>query len=331
MYTKIKNKTLGTKKSIAIITPGGDAPGMNAAIRAVVRSALDRNMEIWGIMRGYDGLLEKDFIRLYARSVSGILHHGGTILKSSRSSEIRNEEAIKRAAYILKEKDIHALIVIGGDGSIHAAHRISRYGVGVVGVPASIDNDIYGTDETIGYDTTLDTVVDAVDKIRDTASSFDRIFVVEVMGRSHGYLALDAALACGAEFVVIPEIKISLQRLAAEIKKERSRAKTSVIIIFAEGAGSSAEFATRLSKLSGYETRVSTLGYIQRGGAPTGRTRILAARFAERAIELVRTNRLNRLIGIKNGQITDIPISDIINRTKPIDLKLYKLIERLGR
>ncbi len=304
---------------------------MNAAIRAVVRSALDEKMEIWGIQRGYDGLLEEDFVRLYARSVSGILHRGGTILKSSRSTKIREESSIKKAADILLSKDIKSLVVIGGDGSITAGYRISKYGVGVIGLPASIDNDIYGTDETIGYDTTLDTVVDAVDKIRDTASSFDRVFVIEVMGREHGYLAVDAALACGAEFVVVPEIKFSISKLASEIKKEKARAKTSVIVIFAEGAGDSRKFAQELSLKSGYEVRVSTLGYIQRGGSPTGRTRILAARFAAKAIQLIKNKKTNRLVALQNGTIKDLPLSSICGRQKPIDQKLYQLIARLGR
>jgi len=327
----MKKSTLAPSDKIAVITPGGDAPGMNAAIRAVVRSALDEKMEIWGIQRGYDGLLEEDFVRLYARSVSGILHRGGTILKSSRSTKIREESSIKKAADILLSKDIKSLVVIGGDGSITAGYRISKYGVGVIGLPASIDNDIYGTDETIGYDTTLDTVVDAVDKIRDTASSFDRVFVIEVMGREHGYLALDAALACGAEFVVVPEIKFSISKLASEIKKEKARAKTSVIVIFAEGAGDSRKFAQELSLKSGYEVRVSTLGYIQRGGSPTGRTRILAARFAAKAIQLIKNKKTNRLVALQNGTIKDLPLSSICGRQKPIDQKLYQLIARLGR
>lgn len=307
---------------------------MNAAIRAIVRAALDEKIETLGIRRGYAGLLDNDIIALGARSVSGIIHRGGTILKSSRCPEIKKESAVRRAAGILKARGVGALVVIGGDGSIRAASRIasaSRGAVGAVCLPASIDNDIFGTDETIGFDTALDTAVDAVDKIRDTAVSFERIFVVEVMGREHGYLALDTALATGAEFVIVPEIKIPIARLSAEIKKEKSRGKTSVIIIFAEGAGNAHNFARELSRLSGYEVRVSSLGYIQRGGAPTGRTRILAAKFADRAVKLVSAGRLNRLVALKDGAIRDIPLSKIFDREKPLDRKLYNLVGNLGR
>ena len=321
-------------KRIALITPGGDAPGMNAAIRAVVRASLDEKIEVLGVRRGYAGLLENDIFPMHARSVSGIIHHGGTILKSSRCSEIKKDSAIRSAAAILKARSVGALVVVGGDGSIRAAQRIavaSRGDVGAVCLPASIDNDIFGTDETIGYDTALNTAVDAVDKIRDTAVSFDRIFIVEVMGREHGYLALDTALAAGAEFVVVPEIKTPVKRVAAEVKTEKARGKTSVIVIFAEGAGNVRDFASELSRLSGYEVRVSSLGYIQRGGAPSGRTRILAAKFGARAVRLAASGRLNRLIALKDGKICDLPLSKNVAREKTVDRRLYKLVGSLGR
>lgn len=322
---------MDNKKRVAVITPGGDAPGMNACIRAVVRSALFEGYEVFGIQRGYGGLLENDITQMSARSVSGIIHHGGTILKSTRCEEIKKESAIKRASQILKKHGISDLVVIGGDGSIRAASRISKYGVSVVCIPASIDNDIYGTDETIGYDTALDTAVEAVDKIRDTATSFERIFIVEVMGREHGFLALDIALASGAEFVVIPEIKFDLKKLISEIKKEKLRQKTSVIIIFAEGAGNPHELSKSITAATGYEVRVSSLGYIQRGGVPSARTRILASKFARYAVGLIKAGKKNRLVGLKNNLITDISINEALSFQKHIDKDTYNLIMNLSK
>lgn len=314
----------------ALITPGGDAPGMNACIRAVVRRAISSGFEVCGINRGYQGLLEDDFIALNNRSVSGIIHRGGTILKSSRCAEIKTDEGINKASEILKKKSIDYLIVIGGDGSFKAANRISKKsGVSIIGIPATIDNDVYGTDETIGFDTALDTAVEAIDKIRDTATSFDRIFLIEVMGREHGFLALEIGLASGAEFVLIPEVKFDIRKISEELKKEKLQGKTSAIIVFAEGAGDVYKVAKRIEELTGIPVRVSSLGYIQRGGAPSAKSRILGTLFGSYAVDLLRKKVKNRVVVIRNGKISDIPVELVISKEKKIDLEIYRIIHQV--
>ncbi len=316
-------------KKIAIITPGGDAPGMNAAIRAVVRAGLKYNFEIFGIYRGYQGLLEKEIKQINSRSVSGIIYQGGTILKSSRCEKIKTEQGIKQAIEILKEYKFDYLVVIGGDGSIKAASKISKH-IPVVCIPASIDNDVYGTDETIGFDTAIDTAVSAIDKIRDTATSFERVFVVEVMGREHGYLALAVAVASGAEVVVIPEVKYDLDKIAQKLLKDKQKGKSSEIIIFAEGAGDVKTFAIKLEAKIDIPVRVSSLGYIQRGGSPSARSRILASLFGEHAVELILKNIKNKVVVIKNNKIGHIDINTVVSNEKHIDKNLLKLVEELG-
>ncbi|MCX7956786.1 MAG: 6-phosphofructokinase [Endomicrobia bacterium] len=314
---------------LAIITPGGDAPGMNAAIRAVVRASLREGWEVFGVYRGYQGLIEKDIKQLTHRSVSGIIHLGGTILKSSRCQEIKTEQGLKKAVSTLKELNIDYLVVIGGDGSIKAAEKISKY-LPVICIPASIDNDVYGTDETIGFDTAIDTAVEAIDKIRDTATSFERVFVVEVMGREHGFLALSVAVASGAEVVIIPEIKYNLEKIAKKIKQDKQKNKTSEIIVFAEGAGDVKEFALRLEAKTGISTRVSSLGYIQRGGSPSARSRILASIFGEYAVKLIKERQKNKVVVIQNNKINLLDIEIVVGKEKPINKHLLKLIENLG-
>ncbi|MEN3013528.1 MAG: 6-phosphofructokinase, partial [Endomicrobiia bacterium] len=314
---------------IALITPGGDAPGMNAAIRAVVRSALKQNWEVFGVYRGYQGLIEKDIKQLTARSVSGIIQHGGTILKSSRCQRIKTEQGLKEAVSTLKEFNIDYLVVIGGDGSIKAAQKISKH-IPVICIPASIDNDVYGTDETIGFDTAIDTATEAIDKIRDTATSFERVFVVEVMGREHGFLALSVAVASGAEVVIIPEIKYNLDKIAKKIKQDKQKGKASEIIIFAEGAGNVKEFALKLEAKTEIPTRISSLGYIQRGGSPSARSRILAALFGEYAVKLMKEKQKNKVVVIQNNKITSLDIKVVTENEKQIDTHLLELIENLG-
>ena len=316
-------------KKIAIITPGGDAPGMNAAIRAVVRAGLKHNFELYGIYRGYQGLLEKDIKQLNSRSVSGIIYKGGTILKSSRCEKIKTLDGLNQAIEVLKEFKFDYLVVIGGDGSIKAASKISKY-VSVICIPASIDNDVYGTDETIGFDTAIDTAVSAIDKIRDTATSFERVFVVEVMGREHGHLALAVAVASGAEVVIIPEVKYDLDKIAKKLLKDKQKGKTSEIIIFAEGAGNVREFALKLEAKINIPVRVSSLGYIQRGGSPSARSRILASLFGEYAVELISKNIKNKVVVIKNNKIECIDIKTVVSKEKPIDKNLLKLVDELG-
>jgi len=318
------------KLRIGVITPGGDSPGMNAAIRAVVRISIKFGYEVFGIYRGYQGIFEGEIKELNARSVSGIIHHGGTILKSSRCEKIKNDEGIKEAVKILDEFKIDYLVVIGGDGSIRAASKIAKFGVPVVCIPASIDNDVYGTDETIGFDTAIDTAVCAIDKIRDTATSFDRIFVVEVMGREHGHLALAVAVASGAEYVIIPEIKYDINKIAEKILADRNKMKSSEIIIFAEGAGDEKEFGIKLEAKTDIPTRVSSLGYIQRGGSPAARSRILASLFGEFAVKLINKNEKNKVVVLKNNKIGSIDINTVIKNEKEIDKNLLKLLTNLS-
>ncbi len=312
---------------IAIVTPGGDAPGINACIRAVVRKAISSGFDVYGINRGYQGLLEDDFILLNSRSVSGIIYHGGTILKSSRCIEVKTDQGIEKSSKILKKHNIDYLVVIGGDGSLRAANKISKKsGIKIIGIPATIDNDIYGTDETIGFDTAVDTAVEAIDKIRDTATSFERIFLIEVMGREHGFLALEVALASGAEFVLLPEIKYDIKKISEELKREKLSGKSSAIIVFAEGTGDVKKVAEEIEKQTKIPVRVSSLGYIQRGGAPSGKSRVLGTLFGSYAVELIKKKFKNRVVVIKNGKITDILLTTAISKEKKIDFELYKIL-----
>lgn len=317
-------------KKIAVITSGGDAPGMNAAVRAVVRQAIYRGLEVIGIHRGFRGLLESQFTNLQIRSVSGIINRGGTILKTGRCAEIKTKEGMNRAVNMLKQLKIEGLVVIGGDGSLHAGNAISKKGIPVICIPGSIDNDIYGTDETIGFDTALNTAVEAIDKIRDTASSHERIFIVEIMGREHGFLSLSVGIAAGAEIVIVPEIKFDIKTLSQELKKNINIGKSSIIIVFAEGVGNPYKLAEEIQKNVKLEVRVSSLGYIQRGGAPSAHSRILASQFGSYAVNLLIKGKKNRLVVLQNGKITDIPISIAANKEKSFDFDLFELEKRLA-
>ena len=252
------------------------------------------------------------------------------MLHTGRCPEIKTETGMNRAVKTIKDLGLEGLIIIGGDGSLAAGNALSKRGVKVINIPASIDNDIYGTDETIGYDTALNTAVEAIDKIRDTATSHDRIFVVEVMGREHGFLTLDVGLAAGCEFIVVPEMKFDIKKLAEELTKGKDRGKTSEIIAFAEGCGSSAEFAKKIGKMTGLEVRVSNLGYIQRGGRPTARTRILASKFGYAAMHLFHKKNYNRLVGLAKGEISSIPVSQAIKHEKKFNEKVLKVLRSLS-
>lgn len=319
-------------KKIGIITPGGDASGINACIRAIVRRAVSSKLEVVGIVEGFTGLLKEKFIQLNLRSVSGIINHGGTILKSSRCKEIRTSEGLKKAAKILKKQDIEYLIVIGGDGSLSAGAKIVRMdsSISIIGIPASIDNDVYGTDETIGFDTAIDTAVYAIDNIRDTAVSFNRVFIIEVMGREHGFLASEVGLASGAEFILIPEIKYNVNKICRKLKEQQQQKKTSVIIVFAEGCGNPYKLADEISKKTQLEVRVSSLGYIQRGGSPSARSRNLASRFSDYAVNLILKNRKNLVVVLRKGRIKSVSVESIIGKEKKIDTGILKLANRLA-
>jgi len=317
-------------KKIAVITSGGDAPGMNACVRAVVRKAIACGFDVYGVMNGYRGLLTDNIYKMDARSVSGIIHRGGTILKSSRCVEIRTPEGMKKAVETLKRRQIECVIIIGGDGTLAAGIKISKLGISVIGIPASIDNDVNGTDETIGFDTAVNTAVEAIDKIRDTATSFDRIFVVEVMGREHGFLALEVGLASGAEFVIIPEHKYDINAICKDLKKDRINQKTSEIIVFAEGCGDPADFAAQIVKKTGIDVKVSNLGYIQRGGSPTARSRNLAALCGSYAVDLAGRGVKNRVIVVHKGTVTSIPLKSVVFGKKSVNPKMLKTIKELS-
>jgi 6-phosphofructokinase 1 len=252
------------------------------------------------------------------------------MLKTGRCPEMRTAAGMNRAVRTLKQLAIEGLVVIGGDGSLHAADRISRHGIPVICIPGSIDNDIYGTDETIGYDTAVNTAVEAIDKIRDTATSHERIFIVEIMGREHGFLTLSVGLAAGVEFILIPEVKYNVPRLCAELKKEHNRGKSSVIIAFAEGAGNSFELGEKITESTHLEVRVSSLGYIQRGGAPSARSRLLASQFGAYAIDLLARGAKNRLVVLHNGRIADLSVTEAAGREKKLDSGLYELSMQLA-
>ena len=322
-------------KKIGVLTSGGDSPGMNAAIRAVVRSSSFHGLEVVGVKRGYDGLIEADFVDLDAHSVANILQRGGTILKSMRSDGFRTIEGRKMAFKNLKAKGIQALVVIGGDGSFTGASIfIEEFGFPIVGLPGTIDNDLVGTDYTIGYDTALNTVVEAIDKIRDTADSHNRLFVVEVMGKDAGFIALRAGIGCGAEAILYPESEEDL--LGAIVERMNSggkRKKLSNIIIVAEGAkeGNAAEVAAELKeKCPGYDIRVVVLGHIQRGGSPTCMERVRASQMGLEAVQGLIDGKRGVMIGIVNDHVAHTPFSKAIKNQEKIDSQLLQMIDILS-
>lgn len=319
-------------KKIGVLTSGGDAPGMNAAIRAVTRTCAYYNLECVGIYRGYQGLIEGELEVLNARSVRNIINRGGTFLKSARSQEFRTKEGREKAYQNLKNAEIDALVVIGGDGTFTGAIYLQEeHGIPIVGIPGTIDNDINGTDFTIGYDTALNTVVDAIDKIRDTASSHDRLFLVEVMGRDAGDIALNAGIGAGAEEILIPEENIGVDRMIESLKKSRKSGKTSSIIVVAEGEKSGknifelAEFIGE--NLTGYDIRVSVLGHIQRGGAPSCYDRVLASKLGVGAVEAILRGESKVMVGITNKEITSVEFAVAIKGSKPLDKELRRVLD----
>jgi 6-phosphofructokinase 1 len=316
---------------IGVLTSGGDAPGMNAAIRAVARSCAYYKIECIGIYRGYQGLIEGEFEVLTARSVRNVINKGGTFLKSARSQEFRTEEGRAKAAANLKNAGVDALIVIGGDGTFTGAIYLEReHGIPVVGIPGTIDNDINGTDYTIGYDTALNTVVDAIDKIRDTASSHDRLFLVEVMGRDAGDIALNAGVGAGAEEILIPEENLGVEKMMESLEKSRKSGKTSSIIVVAEGEKSGknifelAEFIGE--NLEGYDIRVSVLGHIQRGGAPSCYDRVLASKLGVGAVEAILRGENRVMVGITNKIVTSVDFETAIKGSRPLDKELRRVL-----
>ncbi len=318
-------------RNIGVVTSGGDAPGMNAAIRAVVRIAYSKNFQVFGFEKGWEGLLTNTFRRLTPRSVGGIIQLGGTILRTSRCPEFKKKEGIKKAAETLALNNVDGLIVIGGDGSFRGALELSRETDRlIVGVPATIDNDVFGTDETIGFDTATNTAVEEIDKIRDTAISHERIFIVEVMGRTRGFLASTIGLTVGAEIILVPEEKYEKEEIFRTIKENSAKGKKSGIIVAAEGIGDTRKLAREIEKNTGAEVRLSILGYAQRGGNPTARSRLLASLFADKAVELLSEGQGSRIVGLKDGSITSIELKKSCTKKKTLDLNLLKLARVLA-
>ena len=318
-------------KKIAILTSGGDAPGMNAAIRAVTRAALDKGLEVAGIERGYAGLLGGEFVPMNRTSVSDIIQRGGTILRTARCLEFKQEEVRKRAVKILKAYGIDALVVIGGDGSFTGAKLLSKLGVKTVGLPGTIDNDLAYTDYTIGFDTTLNTVLDAVNKIRDTSNSHERVSIIEVMGRHCGDIALYSGLAGGAEAILVPEKGFDKDELCRTIMEGKRNGKTHNLILLAEGIGGAFELAKEVQEVTGIETRATVLGHIQRGGSPSAFDRILASRMGARAVDVLLEGKTSRVIGIRDNKIIDDDIDEALAMERKFDEELYEVAQVLSK
>ncbi|PIE53810.1 MAG: 6-phosphofructokinase [Dethiosulfovibrio peptidovorans] len=315
---------------IAVLTSGGDAPGMNAAIRAVVRSAVYRKVEVYGVYQGYEGLMDGAFQRLEPRDVGGIIHRGGTVLRTARSERFQTDQGMDSAVASIDKAGIEGLVVIGGDGSFRGGWELHKRGVPVVGIPGTIDNDVAGTDETIGYDTALNTALEAVKKLRDTASSHDRLFIVEVMGREAGFLALNVAVASGAEFVVVPERKLDVGFLCERLHQSRKAGKQHSLIIVAEGAISAVRLKEELKDTGGYDARVTVLGYIQRGGSPTSFDTILASRMGAFAVENLLEGGRGIMIGSLCHRMVAAPLSLSWEGRKPLNPELIELIDTLS-
>ena len=318
-------------KKIAVLTSGGDSPGMNAAIRSVVRYGVSKGLEIFGIMRGYAGLLEDDFVPLGFSDVSGIMERGGTILRTARCEEFKVDKIREEAYGILEKRGIEGLVVIGGDGSLNGATLIANESnVKVIGIPASIDNDIHGTDTCIGVDTCLNTVVENIQKLKDTASSHERAFIVETMGRNCGYIALVAGLTTGSEAILIPEVKTDYQALADKLLAGRKRGKINSIVVVAEGAASAYTVARHLENRTGYETRVTILGHVQRGGSPSVFDRLLASRLGASAVERLMNGESDVMVGLQSSEITAMKLAEVLENKKELDLSLYELANTLS-
>lgn len=317
-------------KRIGVLTSGGDAPGMNAAIRAVVRVAIYHGLKVSGIRRGYQGLLEGDIVDLDVSSVGDIIHRGGTKLQSARCEAFRTPEGQKRGLEVLKIFNIDGLVVIGGDGSFNGAKKLADLGFPTMGIPGTIDNDLQYTDYTIGFDTAINTVVNAISNIRDTSSSHERASIIEVMGRHCGDIALYAGLAGGAETIIVPEIGFEVDEVCKKLIQGKNRGKLHSIILLAEGVGKPYEWADEIKTKTGIDARVSVIGYLQRGGNPTAFDRILASRFGAKAVELLLEGKMGRAIGVKGTEIIDMDITDALALNKDIDKELYDLAAMLS-
>ena len=317
-------------RRVGVLTSGGDSPGMNASIRAVTRTALYHGLEVIGIRRGYEGLLDGDFVPMTRSTVGGILMHGGTILRTARCPEFMRPEGVNAGVSKLKENDIDALVVIGGDGSFHGALELHKRGVQVVGVPGTIDNDMAGTDCTIGFDPACNTALECISKLRDTASSHDRMFIVEVMGRHAGFLALETAVACGAEFVLVPEIPADIEAIIKKIHYAKEHGKTHSIIVLAEGVMPAHELADKLKGRCDYDPRIVVLGHIQRGGAPSSFDAVLASRLGYAAVECLLAGQSGVMVGRVKGEILASPLQRAWEERRPLDQDMLRIMDTLS-
>jgi 6-phosphofructokinase 1 len=320
-------------KTIGVLTSGGDAPGMNAAIRAVVRTALSNNINVIGINNGYEGLINGEFHPMNERSVGGIFQRGGTILLTCRSKRFMEPAGQREAIRKMNEAGMDALIVIGGEGSLNGAHALAQKDIKVIGIPGSIDNDVWGTDIAIGTDTAMNTIMEAVDKLRDTASSHQRAFVIETMGRNSGYLAVMAGIVCGAEMVLVPEVPVKWEEVAAAVEDAYQRGKTHAIIINAEGSAiDTNDLVNKIDTLDvGFKTRVSILGHIQRGGSPTAYDRLLASRMGVKAVEALINDKHGVMTGLQGKNIEYVPLLDVISNKRKINMEYYQMTKVLAR
>lgn len=318
-------------KKIGLMTSGGDSPGMNPCIRAVFHEAIQQGIQVMGIRRGYAGLLDNDIFEMNSNFVSGIIQKGGTVLLTARCEEFKYEEAQKEAIANLIKNECDALVVIGGDGSFHGAQAIAGRGIDVIGIPGSIDNDIYGSDMSLGVDTAMNNIIEAVDKIKDTASSHERTFIIETMGRGSGYLALMSGIATGAEAVIIPEVKYDLDKIAARIKERYKQGKVSNIIIVAEGATTAYQVARQLSKIAGIVSKITVLGHLQRGGSPSGYDRTLASRLGSAAVLKLLEGYSGCMVGIVKGEIKVTSFDTVFNNKRELGPRLIELAEVLGK
>ena len=318
-------------KKIAVLTSGGDAPGMNAAIRAVVRTAIHNGIEVMGVQRGYSGLINGELFTMDRTSVSDIIQRGGTILSTARCPEFKNEEVRKKAAKILQAYGVEALVVIGGDGSFTGAKLLSKLGIKTIGIPGTIDNDLAYTDFTLGFDTALNTVVDAINKIRDTSTSHERVSIVEVMGRNCGDLSLYAGICGGAEAIIVPEVEaFDRDELCKTILEGKNKGKMHNLVILAEGIGGAFELAEYVENITGIETRATVLGHIQRGGSPSASDRVLASRMGAKAVEVLLEGKTSRVIGIRDNKIIDQDIDEALDMESKFDTELYEIAKVLS-
>lgn len=317
-------------KRIGLLTSGGDAPGMNAAIRAVVRSGIYFGMEVYGIERGYAGLIDGNVMKMEMRSVSNIVQCGGTRLRTARCLEMMTVEGQKKALDTLEKHGIEGLVVIGGDGSFRGAKTLSEYGVPTIGIPGTIDNDLEYTDYTLGFDTAVNTCLDIINKLRDTMTSHERVSVVEVMGRHCGDIALYSGIASGAEIIVVPEIAFDINEIASKINRSRAQGKHSNIIVVAEGVMSAEKFATQLQAVTEYSVRPTCIGHVQRGGSPSMSDRMLAAQFGNKAVRLLNDGIGNRVVGIRDNKIIDMDIYEAVSMKKTFNYELYETLQMIS-